>query len=170
MFGTSHRRITLALAFLLSLSVFASAGGVPSLAQVVHPCKGDGYLTVATADGVPFKNRGQCMRYVNSGGTLAPVPRIVLDFQAPFASWCEDFFSLHDFPASIPVHFVYGPVNTDTGEPGVREQNVTTDSAGYAKPGGGSVLPGITTVTGTWVTSSGPVTIVATFPCVPFGS
>ena len=47
----------------------APAGAAPAAGK--DRCKGGGYQQLHRSDGTGFKNQGQCVSYVNSGGTFA---------------------------------------------------------------------------------------------------
>jgi hypothetical protein len=79
--ATTNRITAIVLAAALSVGVAANAQAQPNgpasgsdKADAAKPCKQGGWRLLATADGVPFPNQGQCVSYAVRGGTLVPWP------------------------------------------------------------------------------------------------
>ena len=84
LFGQGLLLSALTLALLLA-PITATASGAPaggnSAADEVAPCKDNGFEEVTRADGSTFRNQGQCVSYVRTGGQLfleAPPASLVL--------------------------------------------------------------------------------------------
>ena len=65
-------------AFFMGLAVFAMLwtplmAGPGGNSEAAAACRHGGYRTVTDEAGNPFRNSGQCVRYVARGGTLLPV-------------------------------------------------------------------------------------------------
>ena len=79
-----QRRIVWLVVAVLALLVLApGASAAPPSEDAKATCKGDGYLYVTTADGQPFRNAGQCMKYIREGGVVIQLPRLTIDFTRP---------------------------------------------------------------------------------------
>lgn len=96
----------------LSLSLSPAAGAAPHHRDGKEQCQGDGFLSVTTADGEPFKNAGQCMKYIRQGGEVVARARLIVTFTAPV----DDRFYV-DVSGSglLPGAFLY--VGTDVSTP-----------------------------------------------------
>jgi hypothetical protein len=73
--------LVLIVALIAPLSAAAAPGGNAAAARA---CQKDGYTQWTTADGLTFKNAGQCTSYAARGGVLTPVQKpvetLVLEF------------------------------------------------------------------------------------------
>lgn len=67
--------VAIALASLVPTAGHAGPGGRSDAAAV---CAGDGYLQYVDTQGNPFRNAGQCMKYVASGEALEEKPYLTI--------------------------------------------------------------------------------------------
>src|SRR4051794_12039205 len=73
-----------AIAVIAGLGLAPVAVAAPSpVTNPMTPCRFDGYLSVVTVKGQPFKNAGECIAYVVRGGKFGSVPSAAVS--GPFA-------------------------------------------------------------------------------------
>jgi hypothetical protein len=107
-------------ALLVALAVAAPAGADSNPAKDL--CKNAGFADFTTvAGGAPFSNQGQCVSFVNQGGTLVPVvqgPEITGFSPSTFGSNCPVVITGSGFTGTLAVTFNNTPasftVDSDT--------------------------------------------------------
>ncbi len=78
------KKLLVALVALIALGLAPVAVAAPSpVTNPMTPCRFDGYLSVVTVKGQPFKNAGECIAYVVRGGKLGSVASVAVS--GPFA-------------------------------------------------------------------------------------
>ena len=78
------RKLLIAIVVLAGLGLAPAAVAAPSpVTNPMTPCRYNGYLSVVTVKGQPFKNTGECIAYVVRGGKLGSVANAAVS--GPFA-------------------------------------------------------------------------------------